>query len=65
MSIFSDQPDTTVDLKVPDLPTNLDKKEKTKKEKTKPKRHLIEQEDDLFKYDPSVSIIAHVFTKNF
>lgn len=51
----SDKVDAKVELKVPDLPTNLDNKEKHKKEKTKTKKHLIEAEDDLFKPDPAVS----------
>ncbi|KAL4223888.1 hypothetical protein ACF0H5_017351 [Mactra antiquata] len=42
-----------IDLKVPELPSNLDNKDKTKKEKSKVKKHLIETEDDLLKPDPN------------
>ncbi|XP_053374901.1 uncharacterized protein LOC123535376 [Mercenaria mercenaria] len=50
-AVESDKVDSKLDLKVPDLPSNLEK-EKTKKEKSKAKRHLIEQEDDLYRPDP-------------
>ncbi|XP_060599771.1 uncharacterized protein LOC132753345 isoform X4 [Ruditapes philippinarum] len=50
-SAESDKVDSKIDLKVPDLPTNIEK-EKTRKEKTKAKKHLIEHEDDLYRPDP-------------
>ncbi|XP_052256554.1 uncharacterized protein LOC127861814 isoform X10 [Dreissena polymorpha] len=46
----SDNVDSKRDIQVPDLP-DLETKETNRKEKGKPKRHLIETEDDLLKPD--------------
>ena len=43
------------DLKVPELPSTVDDNKKTRKEKGKPKRHLIEAEETVNKHDSTVS----------
>lgn len=47
----SEKAEGKVELQVPDLPSGVEEKKSKKKEKSKPKRHLIEAEDDLFKQD--------------
>ena len=54
-SCFSSTVKVESDLKVPELPSTVDDNKKTRKEKGKPKRHLIEAEETVNKHDSTVS----------